>query len=258
MRLDGSVALITGAARGIGFGIAKRFVAAGGRVVIADLNLDSAANAAKSLGPPSIAMGLAMDVTSEEQVNAGVAAALDAFSRIDVLVSNAGIQIVHPIDKFPFADWKKLLAIHLDGAFLTTKAVLPHMYRRGSGTILYMGSVHSMEASPLKSAYVTAKHGLLGLARVVAKEGAAHGVRANVICPGFVHTPLVDKQIPEQAADLHISEREVVEKVMLGETVDKKFTTIEDVAEVALVFAAFPTSALTGQALVVSHGWHMD
>jgi 3-hydroxybutyrate dehydrogenase len=258
MKLDGNVALITGAARGIGFGIAKRFVVAGGRVVIADIDLVSAANAATRLGPPSVAMGVAMDVTSEEQVNAGVAEALDVFSRIDVLVSNAGIQIVHPIENFPFSDWKKLLAIHLDGAFLTTKAVIPHMYRRGSGTILYMGSVHSMEASPLKSAYVTAKHGLLGLTRVVAKEGAAHGVRANVICPGFVHTPLVDKQIPEQAADLHISEREVVEKVMLGETVDKKFTTIEDVAEVALLFVTFPTNALTGQALVVSHGWHMD
>jgi 3-hydroxybutyrate dehydrogenase len=258
MTLDGKVALITGAARGIGFGIAKRFVAAGARIIIADLDPQAARKAARKLGPTSVAIGIEMDVTNEKEVEAGVNAALDHFSQIDILVSNAGIQIVHPIEKFPFSEWKKLLAIHLDGGFLTTKAVLPHMYDRSTGTIIYMGSVHSMEASPLKSAYVTAKHGLVGLARVVAKEGAAHGVRTNVICPGFVRTPLVEKQIPEQAADLNISEKDVVEKIMLGETVDKEFTTIDDVADVALLFAAFPTNALTGQTLVVSHGWHMD
>ena len=123
--------------------------------------------------------------------------------------------------------------------------------------MIFMGSVHSKEASPLKSAYVTAKHGLLGLARVIATEGASHGVRANVICPGFVRTPLVEKQIPEQAQELSISEKEVVENVMLGETVDKEFTTIEDIAEIALLFASFPTNALTGQSLLVSHGWVM-
>ena len=258
MELDNKVALITGAARGIGFGIAKRFVQAGGRVAIADLDAKTAADAAASLGKKDRVIGLKMDVTSEEQVNAGTKFVIETFGTIDALVSNAGIQIVHPIEKFPFADWKKLLAIHLDGAFLTTKAVVPHMYKQGSGSVIYMGSVHSKEASPLKSAYVTAKHGLLGLARVVAKEGAEHGVRANVICPGFVKTPLVEKQIPEQAADLHISKKEVVDKIMLGETVDHTFTTIEDVAEVALLFAAFPTNALTGQSLVASHGWYMN
>jgi 3-hydroxybutyrate dehydrogenase len=127
-----------------------------------------------------------------------------------------------------------------------------------SGAIIFMGSVHSKEASPLKSAYVTAKHGLLGLARVISKEGGKYGVRANVICPGFVKTPLVEKQIPEQAKDLGISEDEVVSDIMLGGTVDTEFTTVEDVAEVAYVFAAFPTNALTGQSLVVSHGWYMN
>jgi 3-hydroxybutyrate dehydrogenase len=258
MELEKKVAIITGAARGIGYGIAKRFVAAGGHVVIADLDAGTAKEAAASLSGKQRAIGLKMDVTNEQQVNDGVAAAIDAFGSIDVLVSNAGIQIVHPIERFPFSDWKKLLAIHLDGAFLTTKAVLPHMYRQKSGSIIYMGSVHSKEASPLKSAYVTAKHGLLGLARVVAKEGAQYGVRSGVICPGFVKTPLVEKQIPEQAKDLGISEKEVVERVMLGETVDKEFTTIEDVAEIALMLAAFPTNALTGQSVVVSHGWRMD
>ena len=152
-----------------------------------------------------------------------------------------------------------MLAIHLDGAFLTTRAALRQMYKQGDGgSIIYMGSVHSKEASPLKAPYVTAKHGLIGLAKVVAKEGAAHKVRANVICPGFVRTPLVEKQIPEQAKTLGISEEDVIKKIMLKDSVDGEFTTVADVAEVALFFASFPTNALTGQSLVVSHGWFMQ
>ncbi len=258
MKLDGKVSIVTGAASGIGHGIAKRFVEAGGRVVIADIKLEQAEQAARQLGGKDKAIAVEMDVTNEDAVNRGVAEAVSVFGTVDILVSNAGVQIVHPVEDFPFAEWKKMLAIHLDGAFLTTKACLPHMYKQKSGSVIFMGSVHSKEASPLKSAYVTAKHGLLGLARVIAKEGAAHGVRANVICPGFVRTPLVEKQIPEQAKSLGISEKDVVEKMMLGETVDKEFTTIEDVAAIALLFAAFPTNALTGQSLVVSHGWYMN
>lgn len=260
MNLKDKVCIITGAASGIGHGIAKRYIADGARVVIADIKLDAAQKAADELTAqgPGRAMAVEMNVTDEAQVNAGIETVVKKWGKIDVLVSNAGIQIVYPMQDFPFADWKKLLSIHLDGAFLTTKACLPHMYKAGSGSIIFMGSVHSKEASALKSAYVTAKHGLLGLARVISKEGAQHGVRANVICPGFVKTPLVEKQIPEQARDLGISEEEVVNRVMLGETVDQEFTTIEDVAEVAHVFAAFPTNALTGQSLVVSHGWYMN
>ena len=259
MDLKNKICIVTGAASGIGHGIAKRFVEAGANVAIADLKMDAAEATAKELTRqgPGRAIGIAMDVTNETQVNAGVQRVVDEWGGVDVLVSNAGIQIVHPIDAFPFDDWKKLLAIHLDGGFLTSKACIPHMKTRGGGSVIFMGSVHSREASPLKSAYVTAKHGLLGLARVIAKEGGPDGIRSNVICPGFVRTPLVEKQIPEQARDLGISEKEVVERIMLGETVDKEFTTVEDVAEVAFVFAAFPTNALTGQALNVSHGWNM-
>ncbi len=199
-----------------------------------------------------------MDVTDERAVEAGVAETVAKFGGVDVLVSNAGVQIVHPLEAFSYAEWKKMLAIHLDGAFLTTRACLPHMYGAGRGSLIYMGSVHSKEASVLKAPYVTAKHGLIGLAKTMAKEGAKHGVRANVICPGFVRTPLVEQQIPEQAKALGISEADVVSKVMLKETVDGEFTTLEDVAEVALLFAAFPSSALTGQSLVVSHGWFMQ
>ncbi|WP_235815620.1 3-hydroxybutyrate dehydrogenase [Cypionkella psychrotolerans] len=260
MSLNGKVCVITGSASGIGKAIAERYIADGAKVVIADLRLDAAQATAAELTAkgPGTAIGVEMNVTDEAAVNTGIQQVVDQWGQIDVLVSNAGIQIVHKLEEFPFDDWKKLLSIHLDGAFLTSKACLPHMYKAGSGSIIFMGSVHSKEASPLKSAYVTAKHGLLGLARVIAKEGAEHGVRTNVICPGFVKTPLVEKQIPEQAKTLGISEEDVVNKIMLGGTVDKEFTTVEDVAEIAYLFAAFPTNALTGQSMIVSHGWFME
>ncbi|MEO8537496.1 MAG: 3-hydroxybutyrate dehydrogenase [Betaproteobacteria bacterium] len=258
MMLDNSVALVTGAGSGIGRAIAARFARAGARVVIADLSQAAASTVAREIGGSGRALAVGMDVADEQQVNAGVEQAVAHFGGVDILVSNAGIQIVHPLEEFSFAEWKKMLAIHLDGAFLTTRACLPHMYKARRGSLIYMGSVHAKLASVLKAPYVTAKHGLIGLARTMAKEGAAHGVRANVICPGFVRTPLVEKQIPEQAKTLGISEDDVVRNVMLKDTVDGEFTTLEDVAEVALIFAAFPTNALTGQSLVVSHGWFME
>jgi 3-hydroxybutyrate dehydrogenase len=259
MRLEDKVAVITGAASGIGKEIARTFAREGAKIVIADLNQKAADATAAELDPAGRrALGIAMDVANEDQVNAGIDKAIAAFGALDVLVSNAGIQIVEPLVDFEFAKWKKLLSIHLDGAFLTTRAALRQMYKQNSGSIIYMGSVHSKEASVLKAPYVTAKHGLIGLAKVVAKEGAAHNVRANVICPGFVRTPLVDKQIPEQAKELGITEQEVIKNVMLKETVDGEFTTVEDVAEAALFFAAFNSKALTGQSLIVSHGWFME
>jgi 3-hydroxybutyrate dehydrogenase len=227
--------------------------------VIADLDQKAARETASEIDPSAQrALGVAMDVSNEEQVEAGMARVIETFGRLDILISNAGVQIVAPLVEFEFTKWKKLLSIHLDGAFLTTRAALRQMYRQKSGSIIYMGSVHSKEASPLKAPYVTSKHGLVGLAKVVAKEGAAHGVRANVICPGFVRTPLVDKQIPEQARELGISEADVVKTVMLKETVDGEFTTVQDVADVAVFLAAFPSNALTGQSVVVSHGWFMQ
>jgi 3-hydroxybutyrate dehydrogenase len=260
MNIQDQVAVVTGAASGIGKQIATVFFRNGAKVVIADLNLASAQAVAADLDPSGArAMAVAMDVTNEEQVEAGIAAAAGKLGGIDILVSNAGIQIVAPLDSFAFADWKKILAIHLDGAFLTTRACLRRMYaQKRGGTIIYMGSVHSKEASVLKAPYVTAKHGLIGLCKTVAKEGAAHAVRANVICPGFVRTPLVEKQIPEQARELGISESDVIRNVMLKETVDGEFTTVDDVAQTALFLAAFPSNALTGQSIVVSHGWFMQ
>ena len=260
MKLNGKCAIVTGAASGIGLEIARTYAREGAKVAIADLNLEAADAAAGTiLETGAQAMGVAMDVADEAQVDAGVDAVASKWGGVDILVSNAGIQIVHPIVEFSHAEWKKMLAIHLDGAFLTTRACLRHMYRseRG-GSVIYIGSVHSKEASLLKSAYVTAKHGLEGLTKTVAKEGAQYKVRSNLIAPGFVRTPLVDKQIPEQAKALGISEEEVIKNVMLKETVDGEFTTVQDVAEVALFFASFPSNALTGQSLVVSHGWYMQ
>lgn len=259
-RLDGKVCLVTGAASGIGKRIAEVYAQAGGKVVIADLKHEAAeAAAAEIRDTGGDALAVAMDVTDEAQVVDGVAEAIAKYGRIDVLVSNAGIQIVNRVTDFSLADWKKMLAIHLDGAFLTTRECMKDMLARGEGgAIVYMGSVHSHLASKLKAPYVTAKHGLLGLCRTVAKEGGEHGIRANVICPGFVRTPLVEKQIPEQAREFGISEEEVVKNVMLKDTVDGEFTTVDDVADVALTLAAFETNALTGQSLVVSHGWFMQ
>lgn len=257
MRLKGKVALITGSASGIGKKIAETFAQEDAKVVIADLNLSAAEAVAKEIGKG--AMAVSMDVTKEDEVNAGVAKVISTLGGVDILVSNAGIQFISPIEELSFSEWKKLLAIHLDGAFLTTRACIRDMYKRGKGgSIIYMGSVHSKEASMLKAPYVTAKHGLIGLCQVVAKEGAQHNVRANVICPGYVRTPLVEKQIPEQAKALGISEEDVIKKVLLKDTVDNEFTTTADVASVALFFASFESNALTGQSLLVSHGWFMQ
>jgi 3-hydroxybutyrate dehydrogenase len=259
-RLQNKVAYITGAASGIGKEMAIEFAREGAKIVVADLNKQAADVAAAEIEKTGAkAIGVGVDVCDEAQVEASIAEGVKAFGNIDILVSNAGIQIVHPIEEFSFAEWKKMLAIHLDGAFLTTRACVKQMIAsKQGGSIIYMGSVHSKEASVLKAPYVTAKHGLIGLCKVVAKEGAKHNIRANVICPGFVRTPLVDKQIPEQAKSLGITEEQVIKNVMLKETVDGEFTTTADVAEVALLFAAFPTNALTGQSMVVSHGWFMQ
>ena len=258
--LDGKVALITGAASGLGKAIAELYAKNGAAVAIADINQQAADAAADEINAAGgKAIGVAMDVTDEAAVDAGTDKVVAEFGHLDILISNAGIQIINPIDQFSYADWKKMLAIHLDGGFLTTRAALKHMYKgdRG-GIVIYMGSVHSHEASKLKSAYVAAKHGLLGLARTLAKEGAAHNVRSHVICPGFVRTPLVEKQIPEQAKELKITEDEVIKNVMLKDTVDGVFTTVNDIAQTALYLATFPSAALTGQSIVVSHGWYMQ
>jgi 3-hydroxybutyrate dehydrogenase len=260
MKLKEKSALITGAGSGIGKSIAEAFAREGAFVVIADLNFSAAQAVSKQINSAGgRATPTQMDVADEDQVNAGFEQVVRDFGGVDVLVNNAGIQIINPIVDFSLADWRKLVGIHLDGSFLATRAAMRAMISHGrGGTILYMGSVHSHIASPNKSAYVAAKHGVLGLAKAVAKEGAKHGIRSNVICPGFVRTPLVEKQIPEQAQQLGITEEEVIKNVMLRETVDGEFTSTEDVAATAVFLASFPSNALTGQSIVVTHGWFMQ
>ena len=259
MRLHNRIALITGAGRGIGRAIAEHYAREGARVAVADLDYDTAQEVAEIINNAGgSAMALAMDVTDEQAVEQGVNSVVEAWGGLDIVLANAGIQHIAPLDQLSFNDWRRVMSVHLDGAFLLTRAALQAMYAKGGGTILYMGSVHSLEASPLKAPYVAAKHGMLGLCRAVAKEGAEHGVRSNIICPGFVRTPLVDKQIPEQAQALGMSEEDVIAKVMLKNTVDGEFTTLADVSELAVHLAAFPSAALTGQSIVVSHGWHMQ
>jgi 3-hydroxybutyrate dehydrogenase len=258
-RLDGKAALVTGAASGIGLEIARAMAREGAAVTIADVAAEAARAAAQSIAASGArAIAVTMDVTDEAHVEAGVDATVKEFGSLDVLVSNAGVQHIAPIDQLAYDEWRRVVAIHLDGAFLTTRAALKRMYAQKSGAIVYLGSVHSLEASPLKGPYVAAKHGILGLCRTVAKEGAAHGVRANTICPGFVRTPLVERQIPELARESGISETDVIKNIMLKETVDGEFTLTSDVAEAAVFLAAFPNAALTGQSLVISHGWHMQ
>jgi len=256
MRLQEKSAIVTGAASGIGAAIARAFAREGAKVCVADIDAVGAGRTAAEIGGGAIAVR--MDVTDEAEVEQGIEQAARTLGGVDILVSNAGVQHLESIADVSFENWRRMLAVHLDGGFLTARASLRRMISQGrGGAILLMGSVHAKEASVQKGPYVVAKHGLLGLARVLAKEGAVHGVRANAICPGFVRTPLVERQIPTLSKELGISEEAVVRDVMLKTTVDGVFTTVEDVAEVALFLAAFPSNALTGQSVVVSHGWHM-
>lgn len=255
------VIVITGAASGIGKHMAEKFAENGSKVVIADLNLDQAQAVATAISSTykTDTFAVKMDVTSEQEVDAGINATFAKFGKIDVLVSNAGIQTISPIVDFDFTAWKRLIDIHLHGTFLTTRAAMRKMIeQKTGGRILVTGSVHSVEASKNKAAYVSAKHAQLGFVRAIAKEGAPHNISANLIGPGFVRTPLVDKQIPEQAKTLGISEDDVVKKIMLGETVNGEFTTLDDVANAAVFLAGMETNVLTGQSMLLTNGWHMQ
>lgn len=254
------VVIITGSASGIGKGMAEAFAKNGAKVVIADLSLETAENTAKELNSTYNASTLAvkMDVSDEDEVNRAVDTVVAHYGQLDILINNAGIQIISSIMDFEFTKWKKVVDVHLHGSFLTAKACMNKMRElKTKGRIIIVGSVHSLEASKNKAAYVAAKHAVAGLVKSIAKEGAEFGISSNLICPGFVLTPLVEKQIPEQALTLGISEDDVVKKIMLGNTVDGEFSTIDDIANVALFLAGFETNALTGQKIVVSHGWGM-
>ena len=251
-------ALITGAASGIGKACAQRMAQEGYGVVVADVNLPAAEAVARELTDAGLsAIAVRMDVSSEEEVEAGFDRMTDAYGACDLVMSNAGIQIVHPFDEYPLADWRKMMAIHADGAFLVARAAFRRMKASGKGgRIVFTGSVQSFVGSKLKEPYNFAKHGVAGLAKSIAREGAEYGIYTYTICPSFIKTPLVAKQIPEQAASLGITEEAVVKDIMLRDTVDGQFTTVEDVAN-ALAFLANDQGAMTGQSLRLTHGWAM-
>jgi 3-hydroxybutyrate dehydrogenase len=258
--LSNKVCLITGSARGIGTAIAERFAQAGHRVVIADLHIADAENTAKKIADKYKVktLAIAMNVTQEDEVTNGFTAIAKEFGRIDTVVNNAGIQIISSFQDFKTDDWKKVIDTHLTGSFFVSRAAMQIMKANHGGSIIFIGSVHSAEASSNKAAYITAKHAQLGMMRSIANEGAKYNIRANLVGPGCVKTELILKQIPEQAKILGISEKEVIENVMLYGTVDKEFTAAEDIAEAVFFFANFPSNALTGQSLIVSHGRHMQ
>ncbi|WP_024869540.1 3-hydroxybutyrate dehydrogenase [Pseudoxanthomonas suwonensis] len=245
--------LITGAASGIGAGIAHELAAAGHHVIVSDLSLDGAeAVAADIRGKGGSAEAVALDVTSDESV----AAALAAVSRpVDVLVNNAGLQHVSPLEEFPIAKWDFLVQVMLTGVARLTRAVLPGMRERGFGRIVNIGSIHALVASPYKSAYVAAKHGLVGFSKVIALETGDTDITINTVCPSYVKTPLVDKQIADQARTRGISESDVVSQVMLKPMPKGVFIEMDELAGTTAFLISHAARNMTGQTLVLDGGW---
>ncbi|MCH9808076.1 MAG: 3-hydroxybutyrate dehydrogenase [Alphaproteobacteria bacterium] len=270
--LRGRSAIVTGSTSGIGLGIAKAFAEAGMNVMLNGFGeLDEIEEIRQDLEETSPTIIAACDefrklsgqqavysradMRKPEQVRAMVERAHDEFGSLDVLVNNAGIQHVAPIEEFPAAKWDAILAINLSSAFHSIAAAMPIMKKQKFGRIINIASAHAMVASPYKSAYVAAKHGILGLTKTVALEGAEHGITANAICPGYVKTPLVEKQIPDTAAARGMSEEEVVKKVILDAQPTKEFVTTEQVGRLAVFLCRDGAASITGAALPVDGGW---
>jgi 3-hydroxybutyrate dehydrogenase len=245
--------LITGAASGIGAGVATLLAESGRHVIISDLNLDAAqAVADKILADGGSAEAVQLDVSSEASINA----ALAAISRpVDVLVNNAGLQHVSPLEDFPMEKWDFLIQVMLVGVARLTRALLPGMRQRGYGRIINIGSIHALVASPYKSAYVAAKHGLVGFSKVIALETADADITINTICPSYVKTPLVDKQIADQARTRGIPEAEVVSQIMLKPMPKGVFIEMDELAGITAFLSSPAARNITGQTIVVDGGW---
>lgn len=245
--------LITGAASGIGAGVATLLAESGRHVIISDLNLDAAqAVAAQIVANGGSAEAVQLDVSSE----ASITAALAAISRpVDVLVNNAGLQHVSPLEDFPMEKWDFLIQVMLVGVARLTRALLPGMRQRGFGRIINIGSIHALVASPYKSAYVAAKHGLVGFSKVIALETADSDITINTICPSYVKTPLVDKQIADQARTRGIPEAEVVSQIMLKPMPKGVFIEMDELAGITAFLSSPAARNITGQTIVVDGGW---
>ena len=250
--LDGRVALVTGGASGIGRAIASELTLRGARVAIVDLDGDAAAAVAATLAG---AVGRRCDVSDPAACEAIVADVREAIGPVDILVNDAGLQHVAPIESFPIERWRYLIDVMLIAPFVLTRAVLPGMYERGWGRIVNMGSIHSLIASPNKSAYTAAKHGILGLTRATALEAGPHGVTVNAICPAFVRTPLVERQMADLAATEGIALEDVVDRVMLAPAAVRRLIEPEEVARYAAFLCSDDAASITGSAQVIDGGW---
>ncbi len=252
MELKDKIAIVTGAGSGIGKGIAKKFSENGAFVVIAEYDENKGKEAAKEIRN---SIFIKTDVSDEESVKNMVSKTIDEFKKIDILVNNAGLQYIAKVEDFPLEKWNQLIGVMLTGTFLCTKYVVPHMKRNKWGRIINISSAHGKVASPWKSAYVAAKHGVIGFTKVIAKELAEFNITANSICPGYVLTPLVKNQIKDLAKQYDIPEEEVPEKVLLKDQPIKTLVTVEEVAELALYLASEKAKHITSQALSIDGGW---
>ena len=256
--LKGKAALVTGSTSGIGLGIAEAFAREGANIVLNGFG-DPAeierlrGDLAKRHGVKVLYQGA--DMSRPEAVAQMMQAAAETFGGLDVVVNNAGIQHVAPVEEFPVAKWDAILAINLSAAFHTTRLALPAMKRKGWGRIVNIASAHALVASPFKAAYVAAKHGIAGLTKTVALEAAEAGVTVNAICPGYVWTPLVEKQIPDTARSRGISEEQVKRDVLLAAQPTKKFVTVEEVAALALFLCSDGAASITGAIVPLDGGW---
>jgi 3-hydroxybutyrate dehydrogenase len=256
--LKGKTALVTGSTSGIGKAIATRLAAEGANVILngfGDAKEIEALRARIERDHKVRAAFSGADLTKPEAIEAMMAEAAAQFGGVDILVNNAGTQFVSPIEDFPIAKWDLILALNLSSAFHTTRLALPHMKSKKWGRILNMGSAHAKVASPFKSAYVAAKHGLSGLTKTTALEGAAHGVRANLICPGYVFTPLVEGQIADTAKARGMTEEQVKNDVLLAAQPTKEFVTVEQVAGFAAFLCSPDASSINGAELSIDGGW---
>jgi 3-hydroxybutyrate dehydrogenase len=258
LRLEGKVSLVTGSTSGIGLGIARALAAAGSAVVLNGFGKpeDIAETRARIMSDFHVATRYSpADMSRASSIAGMIDTTLDAFGRIDVLVNNAGIQHVAPLEEFPSDKWDAILAINLSSAFHTTRLALPAMRRNGFGRIINVASAHGLVGSPFKSAYVAAKHGMVGLTKVTALEAAQDNITCNAICPGYVYTPLVEAQIDAQPKQHGVPRDEVIRDVLLAQQPNKKFATVEELGALAVFLASDGAASITGAALPVDGGW---
>jgi 3-hydroxybutyrate dehydrogenase len=256
--LKGKTALVTGSTSGIGLGIAEALAAQGANVVLNGLGDPAEVERLRALLADTHRVAArydAADMSKPEEIEAMLASAIAEFGGVDVLVNNAGIQYVAPIEDFPVAKWDAILAINLSAAFHTTRLALPRMKKNGWGRVVNIASAHALVASPYKAAYVAAKHGIAGLTKTVALEVAEQGITVNAICPGYVWTPLVEKQIPDTAKARGLTEDQVKRDVLLAAQPTKKFVTVGEVAALTAFLASDAAASITGAILPVDGGW---